>query len=873
MANRTVCDNQRRAQIIRDNAAIIVNGIDFLEVLDSEAPDGVPPNDDMRQRTLLVRLLRPVPAGLTADAIRIDGGVRITPVGVDWVVAADATGSLPPGTISADEATFFATLTDPDHILLVRTDSSGDFDTYTLHIIASPTDDAPFPGFDPILNRITFSFKVECPDDFDCVPADDCPPEPEEAPVIDYLAKDFNSFRQLILDRMAITNPEWQERHLPDVNVALVDLLAYVGDYLSYWQDGVATEAYLETARRRSSVRRHARLLAYPLHDGCNARTWVAFDVEALVDLPAPTTLTEPPVRLLTRMPGVPPLLAESDLDDVLATFRPNIFELRTAVTMRPAHNTIHLHTWGDEACCLPAGTTEATLRSDPDPALALNLAVGAVIIFEEAISPETGNSADADPARRHAVRLTGIEPVDDPVLGLPVVTVTWGDEDALPFSLCISKRDQNDALIAQMAVVRGNVALADHGRTLTREPLRRGPSHRVFRPKLSRTGITRAAPLDGARPQATILTAPSPADPEPQRYINAALPAARLLLQQPQAALPVVELAGDGQTWRPRRDLLESNRFAPHFVAELESDGYAYLRFGDGVFGVKPSSNAFADDDVSVSEPGALYRIGNGAVGNIGADTLHHIITTVAGITGVRNPLPASGGAAPESRDEVKLYAPQAFRRLERAVTSADYATVTERHPAVQRAAATRRWSGSWHTMFVTVDRQSGLPVDAVFEVDCRDHIEPFRLAGHDVEVDAPRFVALDIRMTVCVRPGYFTGNVQQELLRVFSSRIVPNGQRGFFHPDNWTFGQPVYLSDVIATAMNVTGVQWVDILPNPTQPFDRQHRFQRWGRPPNNEVADGKIKMDRLEIARLDNNPSLPENGKVTFFMEGGV
>ncbi|MCO5194775.1 MAG: putative baseplate assembly protein [Anaerolineae bacterium] len=873
MANRYVCDNQRRAQIIRNNAAIVVNGIDFLEVLDSEAPDGIPPNDDMRQRTLLVRLLRPVPAGLTADNTRIDGGVRITPVGVDWVVAADATGSLPPGTISADEAAFFASLTDPDHVLLVRTDSSGDFDTYTLRIVASPTDASPFPGFDPILNRIDFSFKVECPDDFDCAPADDCSPEPEETPAIDYLAKDFNSFRQLILDRMAITNPEWQERHLPDVNVALVDLLAYVGDYLSYWQDGVATEAYLETARRRSSVRRHARLLAYPLHDGCNARTWVAFDVDALVDLPAPTALTTAPVRLLTRMPGVPTVLAESDLDDALATFRPIVFELRTSATMRPAHNTIHLHTWGDEACCLPAGATSATLLSSTDAALVLALSEGDVIIFEEVISPETGAAADADPAHRHAVRLTAVEPVDDPVVGVPVVTVTWRDEDALPFSLCVSKRDQNDTLIEQMTVVRGNVALADHGRTLVREPLRHGLAHRVFRPKLSRTGVTRAAPLDPDRPQATILTEPLPGDPEPENYIDATLPAARLLQQTPQAALPVVELEGDGQTWTPRRDLLESDRFAPHFVAELENDGYAYLRFGDGVFGVEPSSNAFTDDDTSVSDPGALYRIGNGTAGNIGADTLHHIITDVAGISAVRNPLPARGGAAPESLDEVKLYAPQAFRRQERAVTSADYAAVTERHPAVQRAAATRRWTGSWHTMFVTVDRQSGLPVDAVFEADCRDHIEPFRLAGHDVEVDAPRFVALDIRMTVCVQPGYFPGNVQQALLRVFSSRTLSDGQRGFFHPDNWTFGQPVYLSDVIATAMNVTGVQWVDILPNPAQPLDRQHRFQRWGRPPNNEVADGKIKMGRLEIARLDNDPSLPENGKVTFFMEGGI
>jgi hypothetical protein len=41
--------------------------------------------------------------------------------------------------------------------------------------------------------------------------------------------------------------------------IALVELLAYVGDQLSYYQDAVANEAYLETARQRISVKRHTR--------------------------------------------------------------------------------------------------------------------------------------------------------------------------------------------------------------------------------------------------------------------------------------------------------------------------------------------------------------------------------------------------------------------------------------------------------------------------------------------------------------------------------------------------------------------------------------------------------------------------------------
>ena len=57
--------------------------------------------------------------------------------------------------------------------------------------------------------------------------------------------------------------------------MTLVELLAYSADQLSYYQDAVATEAYLGTARRRASVRRHARLVDYAMHDGANARAWV----------------------------------------------------------------------------------------------------------------------------------------------------------------------------------------------------------------------------------------------------------------------------------------------------------------------------------------------------------------------------------------------------------------------------------------------------------------------------------------------------------------------------------------------------------------------------------------------------------------------
>ena len=156
---------------------------------------------------------------------------------------------------------------DEDDYLDVRVDKRGDFSTYELCVVElderGRETGNPYPGFDARYACAPFSFMVDCPSDLDCRSEVACPPEPRAEPEINYLAKDYASFRQLLLDRLALTMPDWTERHVPDLGLTLVELLAYVGDHLSYHQDAVAAEAYLDTARQRISVRRHARLVDY----------------------------------------------------------------------------------------------------------------------------------------------------------------------------------------------------------------------------------------------------------------------------------------------------------------------------------------------------------------------------------------------------------------------------------------------------------------------------------------------------------------------------------------------------------------------------------------------------------------------------------
>ncbi len=820
------CCDERRRDAVRGSA---LNGIDYLEVVDHDAP-----NEADRQRFLRVHFVNDIAANsLTRVNVTISGGERIRPIVI--LDASIGTG-------------------DDSDVLTVEVEEPGDFSIYTLSLVRGPHDPNPPSEIDPRLAAVDFSFKVECPSDFDCAPKHICPPEPRVQPEINYLAKDYASFRKLILDRMSLLLPEWRERNPADLGVTLVELLAYVGDQLSYQQDAIATEAYLNSARKRVSLQRHARLVDYFVHNGTNARVWVQLISEAdSVNVPAKTQIFSRLERTNIRIPP-----GSSALDDALRQ-HPIVFETIHPVTLFAAHNAMPFYMWSDRECCLPKGATFATLQGHlPD------LPNDAVLIFEEQRGPLTGEKEDADRTRRWAVRLTSVQtfdaasqPLTDPLTGTQITNIEWMAEDALPFPFCLSgftDEEHGAQFRDDLSIAHGNIVLADHGLTIAGESLGEVPPLQILLPPDPGADRCHRPPPQFVRPrfrpslQGKPLTQASPYD--------SAQPAATSLRVDPASALAAITLestlGADTSEWKPQRDLLGSAPDATEFVVEIENDGVASLRFGDDEYGQLP-------------EPGtafeATYRVGNGSAGNIGAETLAHIVSNDPAITAVRNPLPAAGGIDPEAMADIRRDAPQAFRTQKRAVTEADYARTAELDTSIQRAAATFRWTGSWHTVFITVDRLDGLPLTNDFEAQLRREIEPYRMAGHDLEIDSPHYVPLEIEMFVCVKPDYFRSDVEEALLDIFSNRTLADGRKGLFQPDFFTFGQTVYLSRLYAAAQAVAGVALVEI-----------KVFQRQGLAATSGLKKGFINMDRLEIARLENDPNFPERGLFTLKLGGG-
>lgn len=816
------CSQKNRRALVLQSPAL--NGIDYLEVVGATGCG----------QQLAVTLLKDARA------------VTLLPSNI--VI----TGGAPVAAISVAPAT-----SDDPFVITINLDHSGDFSTYQLQFVAGTGIADPPDGFDPQLSSISFSFKAGCPTPADCLPDNCCPSPSRSAPDINYLAKDYGGFRQTMLDRLSVLLPTWTETHAADLGVAMVETLAYAADHLSYQQDAVSTEAYLGTARSRISLRRHAKLVDYAIGEGCNARTWVALTTtQDNITVPVDTTF-------YARQPDLPIAVRSSDrAAQQLGQSRQPIFASMQTATLFLEQNRMDFYTWGDENCCLAQGATQATLINN-----LTTLQPGDVLLFEEVLGPDTGDAADANPAKRCAVLLTSVtttdykgQPLVDPLNGQPVTRIAWSSDDALPFPLCISSTTDaahRSLPVFGVTVARGNIIAADHGTLITDEILVEVPP--ALPAPLAGTscncGATSAPPIPIPRYHPELAQAPLTFSPR----FNGVTSATAFLAPDSSKASPQITLvSSDNTMWSPLPDLLSSDDTQTVFVVEVERNGSAFLRFGDNQYGQAPEAGLSFN---------ATYRIGNGAIGNIGRDSLGHVVLPPAftsspdSINSVRNPLAAAGGVDSEDMNHIVQYAPFSYLSQLRCVTASDYGQAATQSKAIREARGTLRWTGSWYTAFVSIDPATALSTNLVH--DTTNRLNLLRMMGTDLAVEGAKIVGLRIEMEICVSPDHFQGEVYEALLRVFVTGDNCSGQSGLLNATNFTFGETVYTSPFIAAAQAVEGVLSAAMT-----------SFSRMDTPEDgvDGVAQGYLTMGRLEIPHCDNDPNHLDHGIFLLNMDGG-
>ncbi len=684
-----------------------------------------------------------------------------------------------------------------DPHLDVMVNVAGDFSIYTLAIQSA--------SLDPIFASAQFSFKIGCDSPFDCPGEPPCIEVAEPDPVVDYNAKDYPSFRRALLDWVSARYPQWLERSEADLGIALLDLFSYAADQLSDYQDRVSNEMFLGTARQRLSVKRHSALIDYILHEGANAHTFLYFNAKADGVLPAGTV-----VQTMAQK-GSQPVIFETDEQAALYT----------------DHDQFEIYSWSNADCCLPAGATEVYLLG-----WHAHLQEGDYLLFKEVKSPITGLEADADRTRRQVVQLKRVERASDPLVSEPLTKVSWDERDVLTEQFCITTLCADGSTLSGVSVACGNIVPASHGSTqhqMVSVPPKAPPEDELCKP----LPLPPEEPFSFVLEQAPLTFTTETGDP-----------------RDGHSTLEIdIPPTGD---WHERRTLIESGEFDQDFVVDVNEAGLATVRFGDGNYGrAVPPSAAIQ----------VTYRIGNGTAGNVGAETLTQTVSSNL-ISSVINPLPATGGIDPEPTADVKRLAPKAFHTIKlRAVTAQDYAQAAEKIPGVQHAKAHFRWTGSWYTVFVSLDPVGRVSLSDDLKQAVFALLDAYRMAGYDLEIRPPIYVPLDIAVSICVSKDYFRTDVQKAVLDLLSDGVLPDGTLGFFHPDHFSFGDPLYLSRLYQAIEQVEGVRSVQVT-----------KFERWGKGDQGELHEGDIDTSEDEIVRLDNDPSQPEHGRLVLTMLEG-
>jgi hypothetical protein len=801
-----------RRQLLLESGARF-NGIDYVDVAVS-------------QTQLFVHFLNAVTVQGTLSATSpatITGGEVITAIAVGPI----------------DESTAWSADSEGRPVLALTVDAPGDFSTYRLTINSG--------SLDPFFSSKPFSFKANCPTTLDCAAAEPSwpPPEAEQVP-IDYLAKDFGSFRQALSEFSALRYPAWVERSEADVGVVLMEALAAMADELSYYQDRVSAESTIETATQRVSVVRHARLVDYEPAPATTATTVLQLDVSGAGTIKAgyDPMAVDPIVPLLCRALGADGSVINFEVEDPAQGIAgPASF----AVDPRWNRGALKPYYWDDSQRCLPANSDSFYLQCH-----GLGLSPGQQLLLD---SPAADS---ADPPIRELVEVSAapdaVSEMTDRVRGVPLTQVVLAAPTTQGHDLYTT-------------VVAGNIVPAVQGLRQSETFVIPDPAMPPPGPVVIRVGANW-----------------TPQDPLPEfRYCLASGPLAWLATptqeeDTPIPARPEIVLAaipsggGPPQPWTFQRWLLDAGPGAPVYTLtpeqyspvltargatwyDYDGDGGTMIRFGDGTFGVSPL-------------PGTrftvLHRVGGGSAGNVPADTIVNVAPGQAQgsiVTACTNPFPATGGTDAETIAQVRAQAPQMFRAQPlRAVRAADYAAAARSLPWVQQAGTTFRWTGSWLTVLTNAD-PAGSEKQTIGQLTSLTRLlDQRRLAGYESYVLPPRYVSIDLQITVCGQGAAFASDVQTAVLARLQPGRLPGGGYGFFDHSRWGFGQALEASALLAAIQSCPGVVGV-----------YQVQYRQRGVQPGWAPLPGTLVFASGEILRVDNDPSRPEAGSLQVTVEG--
>jgi hypothetical protein len=310
--------------------------------------------------------------------------------------------------------------------------------------------------------------------------------------------------------------------------------------------------------------------------------------------------------------------------------------------------------------------------------------------------------------------------------------------------------------------VVHGNVVRATHGET-RQEVLGSGDATRTFQ----------QLPLK--QPPLTYLPAPTPV-----------------------GAQSTLSVFVDSVRWNEVPDLISADPVDRRYMITVDQQGATNVVFGDGVHGARPSTGR---ENIR-----ATYRSGIGTAGNVDAGRITLATSRPLGVTGVTNPLPATGGADAEGQDAVRRNASANIQALDRLVSVSDYEDFSRAFAGIGSASARELSDGRHQLVHVSIAGIDDEPIAADSDLarNLREALLELGDPYEDVRVAIRDLQLLVISARVRISGDHIWADVEPAVRNAVVAAFGPSARR---------IGEPATSSSLLATMAAVPGVVYVDL------------------------------------------------------------
>jgi predicted phage baseplate assembly protein len=282
------------------------------------------------------------------------------------------------------------------------------------------------------------------------------------------------------------------------------------------------------------------------------------------------------------------------------------------------------------------------------------------------------------------------------------------------------------------------------------------------------------------------------------QKFALAKGPLTHLSAPTPTGVQSTLQIRVGDLRWHERESLLDSAPADRNFVVDVNEYWQSSAQFGDGVTGARLPTGR---ENVR-----AEYRVGLGQVGNIKARRITQLAQRPLGVKEVINPLPASGGADPETVDQIRANAPLAVMALDRLVSTRDYADFAQNYAAIDKADAARLLVGGQPTVCVTIAGANDIPIpeDSDLIANLRRAYDDWGDPLQSVDIGTRELVLIFLSAQVRLRPDYEWKSVEPK---------IRGALYNYFSFCRRRLGQDAYLSEARSVIQHVEGVLYVNV------------------------------------------------------------